>query len=135
MGCQWAGFAKHLQKLPTFEQSIREAAEILNKEGFDLYEALKSEEESIFDYMLNSFVLITVIQVALVNLLKSIGIEADGFIGHSFGELGCAYADNTLTSEQTILAAYWRGRCVLETQNLPKGAMASVGKILSKING
>lgn len=47
-------------------------------------------------------------------------------MGHSVGELGCAYADNTFTREQAILAAYWRGRSILESQ-LPKGAMAAIG--------
>lgn len=65
--------------------------------------------------------------MALVDLLKSIGIEPDGIIGHSVGELGCAYADGTFTAEQTILFAFLRARSILET-NLPKGAMAAIGK-------
>lgn len=68
-------------------------------------------------------------QVALVDLLKSMGIEPDGIVGHSVGELGCAYADGTFTSEQAILAAYWRGRSILESK-LPVGAMAAIGKNL-----
>lgn len=42
------------------------------------------------------------------------------------GELGCSYADGCFTAEQTVLAAYWRGKCV-EVAELPKGAMAAVG--------
>jgi fatty acid synthase len=60
-------------------------------------------------------------------VLTSIGIHPDGIVGHSVGELGCAYADGTFTAEQTVLAAYWRGRCILESK-LPPGAMAAVGK-------
>ena len=71
-------------------------------------------------------------KVALVELLKSIGIEPDGIVGHSVGELGCAYADDTFTSEQTILAAYWRGRSIIESK-LPVGAMAAIGKGLFDI--
>ena len=67
-------------------------------------------------------------QVALVDLLNVLGIRADGLVGHSVGELGCAYADGCLTAEQTVLAAYWRGRCVFEA-GLPDGAMAAVGKM------
>ena len=48
-------------------------------------------------------------------------------MGHSVGELGCAYADGGLTAEETVLAAYWRGRCVTEAK-LPPGGMAAVGK-------
>ena len=42
------------------------------------------------------------------------------------GELGCAYADGCFTPEQTVLAAYWRGRSILDTELVP-GQMAAVG--------
>lgn len=34
--------------------------------------------------------------------------------------LGCAYADGCFTAEETILAAYFRGKCIQES-NLPPG--------------
>ena len=61
-------------------------------------------------------------------MLYVLGIKPDGIVGHSVGELGCAYADGGLTAEETVLAAYWRGRCVIEA-NLPLGGMAAVGKL------
>ena len=66
-------------------------------------------------------------QICLVDLLRHYGIHPAGMVGHSVGELGCAYADNTLTREQTIMAAYYRG-LVLKQASLPQGAMASVGE-------
>ena len=63
----------------------------------------------------------------MVDCLKALGLVPDGIVGHSVGELGCAYADGSLTAEETVLAAYWRGRCVRDS-NLPEGAMAAVGK-------
>lgn len=54
------------------------------------------------------------------------GVRPDGIIGHSAGELGCAYADGCLTIQQTVLAAWARGKAVLEG-NLIKGLMAAVG--------
>lgn len=65
-------------------------------------------------------------QIALVDVLTAVGITPDGIVGHSVGELACAYADGTLTAEQTIIVAYWRGRSLLDL-NLPPGAMAAVG--------
>lgn len=62
-----------------------------------------------------------------MDVLNTIGIHPDGIVGHSVGELGCAYADGTFTAEQAVLAAYWRGRCILESK-LPPGAMAAIGK-------
>ena len=55
--------AKGLFKLQEFERSIRKAADVLKAEGFDLLAVLKSEDESTFDNVLNSFVSITAIQV------------------------------------------------------------------------
>lgn len=45
---------------------------------------------------------------ALIFVLFS-GITPDGIVGHSVGELGCAYADESFTAKEVILAAYWRG--------------------------
>ena len=66
-------------------------------------------------------------QVALVDVLRTLGVAPDGIVGHSVGELACAYADGGLTAQETVLAAYWRGRCVSEA-NVPAGGMAAVGK-------
>jgi len=58
--------------------------------------------------------------------LKALDITPDGIIGHSVGELGCAYADGCFTTEEMILAAYARGRASLETDFIP-GMMAAIG--------
>lgn len=60
-------------------------------------------------------------------MLSTLKLVPDGIVGHSVGELGCAYADGSLTAEQMILAAYYRGRASIEA-NLIKGFMAAVGK-------
>ena len=59
-------------------------------------------------------------------------IRPDGILGHSVGELGCAYADGSLTAEEAVLAAYWRGHCV-QNAKLPPGGMAAVGKIYTRV--
>ena len=63
-----------------------------------------------------------------MDMLTCMGITPDGIVGHSVGELGCAYADGSLTAEETVTAAYWRGYCI-QTAKLPPGGMAAVGKI------
>jgi len=47
-------------------------------------------------------------------------------IGHSVGELGCAYADGCFTAEQMVLSAYSRGLASIETEVI-YGSMAAVG--------
>ncbi len=73
------------------------------------------------------FYQIHIFQVALVDVLKTIGIEPDGIVGHSVGENACAYADECLTLEQAVLASYARGVASIEVETI-KGMMAAIGK-------
>ena len=59
-------------------------------------------------------------------MLAAVGIEPTGIIGHSVGELGCAYADGCITAEQMMLAAHARGQASNEAELVP-GMMAAVG--------
>lgn len=126
MGSQWASMAKEMMKVDVFRQAINKCADVLKPEGVDLIDILTKSDESKFDNILNSFVSIAAVQVALTDVLTSLGISPDGMVGHSVGELGCAYADGCFTAEQTVLAAYWRGRSILDT-DLIAGQMAAVG--------
>lgn len=126
MGSQWASMAKEMMNIEVFRLAISKCADALRPEGVDLIDVLTRSDESKFDNILNSFVSIAAVQVALTDVLKSIGINPDGMVGHSVGELGCAYADGCFTAEQTVLAAYWRGRSILDTELVP-GQMAAVG--------
>ncbi|KAH8412789.1 hypothetical protein KR009_005739 [Drosophila setifemur] len=127
MGSQWASMAKDLMQLEVFRKSIEHCAQVLAKVDFDLIDVLTRSTERTFDNMLYSFVSVSAVQVGLTDLLRTLNIRPDGIIGHSAGELGAAYMDGCLTAEQTVLAAYWRGRSVLDTPDLPRGKMAAVG--------
>ena len=126
MGSQWPGMAKDLLRIHEFRASIRRCAEALRPHSVYLEDLITNGTEATFDNVQNSFVSIAAIQVGLVDLLKTLGIEPDGIVGHSVGEIGCAYADGTLTAEQAVLAALFRGKAILESQ-LPLGAMAAIG--------
>lgn len=126
MGSQWASMAKDLMQMEVFSNSINRCADALRPEGVDLVNILTNSTEATFDNVLNSFISIAAVQVALTDLLTHLGITPDGIVGHSVGELGCAYADGSFTPEQTVLAAYWRGRSILEADLMP-GTMAAVG--------
>lgn len=68
-------------------------------------------------------------QIALIDLLTSVGLKPDGIIGHSLGEVACGYADGCLSQREAVLAAYWRGQCIKDA-HLPAGSMAAVGRYL-----
>ncbi|UJR12471.1 hypothetical protein I4U23_016646 [Adineta vaga] len=126
MGTQWSGMGRDLMELKLFRQSIERSAGILEKYDIDLFKLILSSTPNDLDKPIYSFVGIIAIQIALVDCLKAMGIEPDGIVGHSVGELGCAYVDGCFSAEETILAAYFRGKCVQEA-NLPPGGMAAVG--------
>ncbi|KZC13477.1 PREDICTED: fatty acid synthase [Dufourea novaeangliae] len=126
MGSQWSGMGKQLLCIEPFQRSLQRCADALKPEGLDLMNIILNGTPETFENVMHCFVSIAAIQVALVDVLAYMGIHPDGIIGHSVGELGCAYADGTFTPEQTMLAAYWRGRSILNSK-LPPGAMAAVG--------
>lgn len=126
MGSQWSEMGADLLKIPIFEAAINKCHDILATRKLDLRRILTSNDATMFDNILHSFVGIAAIQIGLTDVLKAIGIEPDFIIGHSVGELGCAYADGCLTAEEMILSAYSRGMASLETK-LVHGSMAAVG--------
>ncbi|XP_025202615.1 fatty acid synthase-like [Melanaphis sacchari] len=126
MGSQWLGMGAQLLRIPIFAQAIEKCDAILRPLGIDIVNIMTSLDPKLFDNILNSFVGISAIQIGLVDILKALDIEPDGMIGHSVGELGCAYADGCFTAEEMIMAAYARGRASLDTTFID-GMMAAVG--------
>ncbi|XP_053376816.1 fatty acid synthase-like [Mercenaria mercenaria] len=126
MGTQWHGMGRKMMEIDAFRTSILQSDATLQPYDMNLYDILMNGEEDTFENIINSFVGITAIQVALVDVLTTLGIRPDGIVGHSVGELGCAYADGSMTARETVLAAYWRGQCI-QNVKLPAGGMAAVG--------
>jgi fatty acid synthase len=126
MGSQWPAMARGMMALPMFAESIRKSCEILKPFDIDLMKLVCDEDPKLLETTVAPFVAIAAVQIALVDVLREMGIEPDGIVGHSVGELGCAYADGCFNHEQMLLSAYWRGKCVEEAK-LPKGLMAAVG--------
>lgn len=126
MGSQWANMAKDLMQLDAFRMSIDRCADVLQPKGIDLMALLTNSDETVFDDVLNAIIAIVSIQIGLTDILTHLGITPTGFVGHSFGEICCAYADGCFTAEETLLVAYWHGYCASCT-SLEKGMMASVG--------
>ncbi|NWX54169.1 FAS synthase, partial [Promerops cafer] len=129
MGTQWKGMGLSLMKLDLFRQSILRSDEALKNTGLKVSDLLLQANDNTFDDTVHAFVGLAAIQArlsGLIDMLKAAGLQPDGIVGHSVGELACGYADNSLSHEEAILAAYWRGRCVKEAK-LPPGGMAAVG--------
>uniref|UniRef100_A0A8D0N571 Fatty acid synthase n=1 Tax=Sus scrofa TaxID=9823 RepID=A0A8D0N571_PIG len=126
MGAQWQGMGLSLMRLDRFRDSILRSDQALKPLGLRVSDLLLSTDEAVLDDIVSSFVSLTSIQIALIDLLTSLGLQPDGIIGHSLGEVACGYADGCLTQEEAVLSSYWRGYCIKEANVLP-GAMAAVG--------
>ncbi len=61
-----------------------------------------------------------------MDVLRLVGVEPEGILGHSTGEVTCGYCDGAMTKEQTMLCAYYRGKSIMSGK-FPPGAMAAVG--------
>jgi fatty acid synthase, animal type len=114
VGSQWIEMGRDLMRIPLIAESIEKCHNILLTKGINLQEILTSKCPNTFKSCLSIFVGVVSIQIALTDLLIKLGVKPNFLIGHSVGELGCAYADGTLTLEQTILTAYSRGMSIIE---------------------
>ncbi|EPB72575.1 Beta-ketoacyl synthase protein [Ancylostoma ceylanicum] len=113
---------KDVQKVKTFLPLMT-----LEEFGLDVYGMLCNSDPAQYqNNTLNCMLAITAIQIALTDLLFSLGVTPDGIIGHSTGEMGCGYADGGITREQTMRLAYHRGTTMMKHKEI-KGGMAAVG--------
>ena len=128
VGSQWPGMGRGLSQFPVCREILDRCAGVLAAPEFDhldLWELLSTEREDAFRRPTHLFVGIACVQMALYALVSRLGIRVDGFLGHSVGELACAYADGCLTLEQAVAIAFHRGQ-VLEELDMETGAMAAV---------
>ncbi|KAG4073632.1 hypothetical protein HA402_000856 [Bradysia odoriphaga] len=132
IGSQWNTMGTNLMNIPMFADTIDACHKILLTKGLNLKEIITTTDKTVFDDVLNSYVGIISIEIALTNILKAVGLNPDFIIGHSLGELGVAYADGCLTLEETILAAYARGTACNECEIIG-GAMAAIGLNFTEI--
>lgn len=134
MGSQWNGMGSSLLQIPICKESITKCQTALKPYGVDVIDIITSNHPTVFENVVNSFVGIMVIQIALTDLLRSLELEPDFMIGHSTGENCCSYADGATNLEQTVLLAFYRGLASNDSKIL-KGAMAAVGLGYRKIIG
>ncbi|KAH9507034.1 hypothetical protein DERF_011738 [Dermatophagoides farinae] len=126
MGSQWLTMATSMMSLEPFARSIHQSAAVLKPMGIDLIELLTKNDPELWKSTVNPFVAITSMQVALYDVIKLLNLKIEGIIGHSFGEVACAYADGCLTLEQAVLTSFWRGK-IVEQSKLPRGVLAAIG--------
>ncbi|KXJ86841.1 KR domain-containing protein [Microdochium bolleyi] len=132
-GAQWARMGLELLTSgshPAFARSVRRMDHALYRlaDGPSwsiAVELMKSEQESNMSDAAYSQPLCTAVQIALVDALKEYGVCPYAVVGHSSGELAAAYAAGKISSDEAIVAAYYRGIASGRARNT--GAMAALG--------
>ncbi|XP_072745100.1 fatty acid synthase-like [Anoplolepis gracilipes] len=126
MGTQWSGMGRELLDIEICHRSLRQCADILKSHDIDLMDIIINSTDETYENVIATFVSIVAIQIALIDMLTFINVKPNGIVGHSVGELACSYTDGAFTLKQTILAAYYRGKSVVNS-DLEPGAMAAIG--------
>ncbi|GLA09601.1 putative Hybrid PKS-NRPS biosynthetic cluster [Aspergillus niger] len=114
-GAQWATMGKELiLRCAIFRESIEKLDEYLQllQDGPDWSlkeELLKPQPTSRIAEGPISQPLSSAIQMALVDLLKALGVRFHTVIGHSSGELAAAYAAGYIRPQDAMRISYYRG--------------------------
>lgn len=124
-GAQWIKMGDDCMNLfPVYNEVMMKCAAIVKRLGnWDLIQAINSEEVNTTRV---SQPATTAVQIALVELLKSWGIVADGVIGHSSGEIAAAFTAGAITLEEAMELAFYRGSTI-DQYSKEQGSMAAVG--------
>jgi phthiocerol/phenolphthiocerol synthesis type-I polyketide synthase C len=114
-GAQWPGMARSAYRTnAAFREAIAEADAALRPGlGWSIAELIDSGVEA--DRLVHADVaqpLLFAIQFGIVSVLRDLGIEASGYLGHSVGEIAAAWAAGalSLTDAATIVVARSRNQ-------------------------
>ncbi|KAF4976126.1 hypothetical protein FZEAL_7145 [Fusarium zealandicum] len=131
-GAQWPRMGRELllREDLAFQTSIRSLDKYLREvpdapEWTIEEELLKPARKSGVQRAELSQPLCTAVQIALVDLYASLGVEPYAVVGHSSGEIAAAYAAKSLTAKEAIVVAWQRGLAAKEQTRA--GSMAAVG--------
>ena len=102
---QWKHLSRSLMNVEPFAKSIIQSHVIALNMGLDLQDILFEKTDGTLK-LHEAMVGITATQIALIDVLSEMDLKIDGIIGHSIGEIACAYADGCMSREQTICTAH-----------------------------
>ncbi|KAI0515152.1 hypothetical protein F5B22DRAFT_647032 [Xylaria bambusicola] len=114
-GAQWATMSRTLlQQNSVYRNTIRKLDGVLTfcpqPPSWTLEDHIMADkDESCIDEAAVSQPVCTALQIALVDFLRSIGIDFHTVVGHSSGEIAAAYAAGRISAKDAILISYHRG--------------------------
>jgi acyl transferase domain-containing protein len=133
-GAQWPRMGLGLMEYRTYRESVEAADEYLSQHlgcRWSVIEELeKHGKESLIGAPEFAQPLCTIIQVAMVDLLRSWQVRPTAVVGHSSGEIAAAYCTGAITKQAAWQIAFQRGReCASLKMRAPElqGAMLVAG--------
>ncbi|KAL8764126.1 MAG: hypothetical protein Q9184_000268 [Pyrenodesmia sp. 2 TL-2023] len=129
-GAQWATMGRELILSSHLAESIiddleQSLARLPDGPEWSLKaQLLAAKEESRISEAVISQPLCTAVQVMIVDLLRRAGIRFSAVVGHSSGEIACAYVSGFLSAGDAIRVAFYRGKHVGLTG---RGSMIATG--------
>ncbi|ORY13581.1 hypothetical protein BCR34DRAFT_599754 [Clohesyomyces aquaticus] len=115
-GAQWATMGKQLILTSHLAEAViddleESLAALPDRPDWSLKaEMLASKENSRIAEGVISQPLCTAVQLMLVELLREAGIRFSAVVGHSSGEIACAYVSGFLSARDAIRVAFYRGK-------------------------
>lgn len=131
-GSQWYAMGRELiSYYALYKKSLVDAGLYLASLGcawHPIEELMRSETDTNVNKTLYSS-LCTILQVALIELLRSFDVEPAAVVGHSSGEIAAAFCTGALSRESAWKIAYYRGLMGsrLARTSTIKGSMMAVG--------
>lgn len=128
LGSQWAASASGLLNYKPFWSTIERLSTYLEpfEEHLNLTDLL-TKADYLHETCRESFVLVVAYEIALMNLVRQLKINnLAKFVGHSLGQVSCAYAAGILDERETILTAYHLGGALDENFHQIEGKVVAV---------
>ena len=132
-GAQWVGMGRQLMATPSkFTESLERSDTILKELGSPnsmIEELLLDSCASRIHQSTVAQPAVTALQIALVDLLESLGISPSVVVGHSSGEIAAAYAVGALTRGGALRVSFHRSfiSAMRKKASSCQGAMIAVG--------
>ncbi|KAI1292234.1 Fatty acid synthase [Halotydeus destructor] len=120
-GVQWDMKAEDFMNIEPFVESVRSSLAFISQH---IEVAFELDTEGHQNIALGH-IGIAVFQLAITELLNTLGIHPDGYIGHSAGEAMCGYLDGIVSREEFLLTHVHLYKAVQLSKI--SGAMAVVG--------
>lgn len=132
-GAQWHAMGRELNlRYPVYRKSILRSDKILQELGTSWHLVQELDRNELDSRVHQSEIAqpsSTALQIALVDLLSSLGVRPGTVIGHSSGEIAAAYAAGVISQETALKISFTRSLLskVCEQNYSSKGAMLSIG--------